>query len=87
MHKRYQYFIGLKICAKGGMLEYRPQNLTYLKNFNPKIFIFEYFPTNSSEMDSTHPFYAILLYFDNFSFVKQIFYLGPKNLKKKSNEI
>ena len=33
----------------------------FLKNFKPRIFIFEYFPKISSEMDSTHPYYPILI--------------------------
>ena len=38
-----------------------PQNLTFLKNVRTKIYIFEYFPKIPSEMNSTHPFYPILI--------------------------
>ena len=43
-------------------------NMPSLKKFKTKIFIFEYFPKIPSELNSTHPFYPILI--PNTSYVK-----------------
>ena len=46
----------------------KPYNMPFFKKFKTKIFIFEYFPKIPLEMNSTHPFYPILI--PNTSYVK-----------------
>ena len=50
----------------------RPENLTFFKIFKTKIFIFEYFPKIPSVMNSTHPFYPILIH--NTPYIKFRFF-------------
>ena len=62
------------------------QNLTYIKNFQTKIFIFEYFQKKSLEINSTHHCYPILI--PNTSFVILLFlymYWGRKGPENQKN--
>ena len=58
----------------------------FKKKIQTKIFIFKYFPKIPSEMNSTHPFYPILI--PNTLYVKQTHYVrrgsqGVPKLKKR----
>ena len=57
-----------------------------IKKVKTKIFVFKYFPTILSEMNSMHPFYPIV---PNTSYVEKKYLLhgGPKNLFIKINDI
>ena len=63
--------LGLKDASKFG------------KNVNPKILIFEYFSKIPSEMNSTHPFYPILI--PNTPYVKFFFFLFVRGSQKSKN--
>ena len=56
----------------------KPYNMDFFKKFKTKIFIFEYYPKIPLEMNSTHPFYPILI--PNTSYVKNfiLFVGGPR---------
>ena len=49
----------------------KPYNMDFFKKFKTKIFIFEYYPKIPLEMNSTHPFYPILI--PNIPYVKFLY--------------
>ena len=58
----------------------RHQYLTFFKNVKTKILIFEYFQKISSEMNSTYPFYPILMPTTPYVFFFFLFVGGPKSI-------
>ena len=66
---------------------YNTNNMRFFKKFKTKIFIFDYYPKMPLEMNSTHPFYPILI--PNASYVKNfiLFVGGPQGVPELNKNL
>ena len=82
----YLKIIATRVCKKILFIKAK-KILLGVPKFRTRTFIFEYLPTISSEMNSTHPFYTILIPMTSHAKTFILFIGGGAEPYKKFNNI